>query len=142
MRAARAVLMAVGVGFGLWGLWLVRDFAPDQLVSTALFLAGGVIVHDAVLAPVTVLLGVGAARLLPGHARAVAAVGFIVWATLTVAVANVLLGQGGKAGNETILGRPYVLTWLAVTALVATAVAVATRRRRPADAVSAVPDDA
>ena len=134
MRLARVLLLLTGVGFGLWGVWLMRDFTSEQLVSMGTWLVGGVILHDAVLAPVTVLLGVVAARALPRRTRAVAAIAFLVWATLTVAFANVLSGQGGKPDNDTVLHRPYVLSWVVLSVAIAvSASVVAHRRRRVAD---------
>ncbi|KAA1397257.1 hypothetical protein [Aeromicrobium ginsengisoli] len=131
MRLVRGLLLLTGLGFGLWGVWLMRDFTSEQLVSMGTFLAGGVLLHDAVIAPVTVLLGVVAARLLPGRTRSVAAIAFLVWATLTVAFVNVLSGQGGKPDNDTVLHRPYGLSWVVMTALIAAiAATVAYRRRR------------
>ena len=131
MRAGRALLMVAGVAGGIWGLWLMRDFTSTQLVSIGTFLVGGVILHDAILAPVTVGLGVLAARLLPGHFRAAVGIAFLIWATLTLAFFNVLSGQGGKPDNVTVLNRPYALSWLVMTAMLAViAVIAATRRRR------------
>lgn len=131
MRVGRALLLVIGVGFGLWGVWLMRDFTAEQLVSMGTWLLGGVIVHDAVIAPITVLIGVIAARVLPRHARAVAGVAFLVWATLTVAFINVLSGQGGKPGNDTVLNRPYGISWVVLTLAIAVIAAVVAHRRRP-----------
>jgi len=131
MRALRGLLIVLGVGSGLWGLWLMRDFTSDQLTSTVTWLVGGLLLHDAVLAPVTVVLGVAAARLLPGHFRAVVGVAFLLWATATVVFIPVLSGQGGKPDNTTILHRPYLLSWLVLTGLLVGAVVIAARRRRP-----------
>ena len=139
MRGLRALLGVAGVGFGLWGLWLMRDFTSDQLVSTGTWLAGGILLHDAVLAPVTVGLGVAASRLLPGHFRAATGLAFLVWATLTVVFVPVLSGQGGKPDNDTILHRPYVLSWLVLTGVLAGAAVIAARRRRPRTAPPAEP---
>ncbi len=121
MKLARLLLLLTGVGFGLWGVWLMRDFTSQQLISMGTWLAGGVILHDAIIAPVTVLLGVVAARVLPGRTRSVAAIAFLVWATLTVAFVNVLSGQGGKPDNDTVLHRPYVASWIVLTAVVVVA---------------------
>lgn len=132
MRAVRALLLVTGVGFGLWGVWLMRDFTAEQLVSTGTWLIGGLIMHDAVIAPITVALGVIAARVLPGHARSVAAIAFLVWATLTVAFVNVLSGQGGKPGNDTVLNRPYGISWVVLTLAIVVIASVVARRRRPA----------
>jgi len=130
MRALRVLLGAAGVGLGLWGLWLMRDFTREQLTSEAFWLAGGVIVHDAILAPVVVAIGYGASRMLPGHFRRSTATAFLIWGTLSIAFLPVLSGQGGKPGNDTILGKPYVLGWAVMTLMLVTyAVAVALWRR-------------
>ena len=133
MRAVRGLLVLAGVGFGLWGLWLMRDFTREQLTSEAFWLAGGILLHDAVLAPVVVAIGWAAARLLPGHFRSSSATAFLVWGTLSIAFLPVLSGQGGKLGNDTILGKPYVLSWVVMTVLlVGYAVTAALLRRRQA----------
>lgn len=137
MRATRGLLGVTGVGFGLWGLWLMRDFTSSQLVSVVTFLVGGVIVHDAILAPITVGLGVLAARLLPSHFRAAAAGTFLIWATLTVAFFNVLSGKGGAPGNSTVLHRPYLLSWLVMTGLLIGVMVVAAHRRRNRESAAA-----
>lgn len=115
MKSMRALLIAVGVLMGLWGLWLVRDFRFDQLRSAVTWLAGGVVVHDAILAPLVVGIGVILVRVVPVYARKPVAVGLILWGTVTIAVANVLSGMGGKPDNDTILNRPYLATWLVMT---------------------------
>jgi hypothetical protein len=132
MRIVRSILLLTGVGFGLWGVWLMRDFTSEQLLSMITWLAGGVLLHDAVVAPITVLVGVAAARVLPGHARSVAAVGFLVWATLTVTFLNVLSGQGGKPDNDSVLHRPYGLSWVALTVAIVVIATVVAHLRRPA----------
>ena len=72
MRAARVLLVAAGLGLGLWGVWLMRDFDTERLVSAGTWLAGGIVLHDAVLAPLTVGLGLLAfGRARQGQVRAV-----------------------------------------------------------------------
>lgn len=131
MRAARLGLGAVGVTAMVWGAWLLRDDGADRLWSTALWLAGVVVLHDAVLAPVVVALGVVTVKVLPQHHRAVAALAFLIWGTLTLAVANVLSGVGGKPDMDSLLNRPYVSAWLVLTGLMlGTAIAAAAIRTR------------
>ena len=137
MRAVRLGLGFLGIAAIVWGGWLLRDDGIDRLRSTAAWLIGVVVLHDAVLAPVVVALGVVATKVLPQRHRAVAAVAFLVWGTLTLAVANVLSGVGGKPGMDSLLHRPYLSAWLALTGLVtATAVVAALMkgRHRPTDA--------
>lgn len=115
MRVMRGLLIAVGVAFGVWGLWLMRDFRFDQLRSIVVWLGGGVVLHDAILAPVVIGIGVTLARFTPSYARKPVVVGLILWGTVTIAVANVLSGMGGKPDNDTVLNRPYVTSWLILT---------------------------
>lgn len=130
MRATRGVLALTGVSFGLWGLWLMRDFTSEQLISVITWFAGAVVLHDFILAPIVVVLGVAAARWLPGHFRASTGVAFLIWATLTVTAVAVLSGQGGKPDNDTILGRPYVLSWLVLSLVIAAVATLMAYRRR------------
>jgi hypothetical protein len=120
----RALLVAVGIAMGLWGLWLMRDFRFDQFRSAAIWLAWGVVIHDGMLAPLVVGVGAVLARFTPAHARKPVTVGLILWGTMTIAVVNVLSGQGGKPDNDTILDRPYVVTWLIMTVIVFAGIAV------------------
>lgn len=126
-------MMRVLVGLGGlaaigWGLWLITDDGPERWRSQLVWFVGGVLAHDAVLAPLVVLLGALAARLLRPSARRVAAVAFIVWATVTVAVANVLLPVGGRVDNPSLMHRPYVIAWLALSGVLLLAAALAARR--------------
>lgn len=129
MKALRVLLVVAGVGLGLRGLWLMRDFTREQLTSEAFWLGGGVLLHDAILAPIVVVIGVVAARWLPAHFRAATAVAFLIWGTLTIVFVPVLSGQGGKPDNDTILGRPYWLSWLVMTLVLAAGAAFAGWRR-------------
>lgn len=129
MRTVRLLLVVAGVGLGLRGLWLMRDFDREQLTSEAFWLAGGVLLHDAILAPIVVAIGVVAARWLPGPFRAVTALAFLIWGTLTIVFIPVLSGQGGKPDNDTILGRPYWLSWLVMTLVLASGAAFMGWRR-------------
>jgi hypothetical protein len=133
VRGARLGLGAVGVVVGLFGVWLLLTRQDlDQLRSAATWLVGGVILHDAVLAVVTLVLAATAVRLLPGEARAPAVVGFVVLGSVTLLAVPVLGRFGARPDNATLLDRAYVTGWLVLAALTVLAVIVATlvRRRR------------
>lgn len=129
----RLALGAVGFAAAAWGVVMLSDDGTSRLVNVAVWLVGGVVLHDAVLAPAVVLLGVAAARWLPRSRRSLVAVAFLVWATVTVAAANVLLDVGGKPDNDSLMNRPYVVSWLVLTGVLVAVVPVAsavTGRRR------------
>lgn len=117
MKAARLTLGALGAAGVFWGAWLLSDDGFDRLRSTALWFVGVVVLHDAVLAPIVVVIGVIATRTL--RHRTVAAVAFLIWGTLTLAVANVLSGVGGKPDMDSLLNRPYVGAWLVLSGIIA-----------------------
>jgi hypothetical protein len=129
----RALLSLPGVAAIGWGLWLLRDDGLERWRSQAVWFAGGVLGHDALIAPVVVLLGVAAARVWRPRVRAAIAVGFVIWATVTVAVANVLLPIGGRPDNPSLMNRPYVVAWIVFTGVVVIATAITAARGRAAE---------
>ena len=126
----RGFLGLMGVAAIGWGFWLLHDDGLERWRSQVVWLASGVLAHDAVIAPLVVILGVAAARLWRPRARGTIAVGFIVWATVTVAVANVLLPIGGRPDNASLMNRPYVLAWVIFTGVVVATTAIAVARGR------------
>jgi hypothetical protein len=128
------VLVGAGVASVAYGAWLlVTRQSAAHAMDTLLWLAGGVILHDLVLAPVVVALGWVAVPLLPICARAPAVVGGIVLGTLTLTVVPVLGGFGRRADNPTLLDRDYAAGWVAVAAAeVAAVVAASVLRSRHA----------
>ena len=131
----RLVLLGGGlVVTAVGGLKLMRS-GFDNLLAGLWWLMGGVVLHDALLAPLTLLILWGAAKLLPTWLRAPAAAGFVVLGTVTVAAIPVLTRFGARPDNPTLLDRNYMAGWLALAALVVVAVAAAGWRRRLADTV-------
>lgn len=126
----RAALLVLGVLVGTYGAVRLLGLGWSNLVATLPWLAGVVVAHDAILAPVVVLAGVAAARRLPRWSRAGALVLLVVWGSVTVVAVPVLGRFGAKADNPTLLDRPYAAGWLAMTGLVLVAVALLAIRDR------------
>jgi hypothetical protein len=131
VTGARLSLGAGGVLAVLYGGWLVLSRGHD-LLDLVLWLAAGVVLHDAVLAVVVLALGALVVRVLPRAARAPAVVGFVVLGTLTLLAVPVLGRFGARADNPTLLDRSYGAGWLVLAALTLVAVLAATlvRSRR------------
>lgn len=116
---ARVALAGAGVLVAAYGAVRLLELGGDNLVATAVWLAGGVLAHDALLAPATVV--VCAVAVLAVHSRpwrAAAACFLVVLGTVTVAAVPVLGRFGAKADNPTLLDRPYVTGWLVLAAVV------------------------
>ena len=118
--ATQVALGAAGLGASAYGLWLLWDQGSDNLRATITWLVVGVIAHDAVLAPVVIVLGVIAGVAVPRGWRAAAAWAFVVLGTVTVTAIPVLGRFGERADNPTLLDRDYTAGWLVVAALTLT----------------------
>ncbi|MFF3088285.1 hypothetical protein ACFVRB_25070 [Streptomyces nojiriensis] len=108
---------AVG-GFGLavmafGGLLLVREPEPWRI---ALWLAGGVLVHDGLIAPLVIAVGAlcAAAGL---RLRGVPRAALVVAGSLTVIALPPLLRPGGVA-NASVLPLDYARNWLLAMAAI------------------------
>lgn len=130
----RLLIGTVGVLVGGYGAYLLLTRQDnDQLVSAAVWLGGGVLLHDFVLSALVLAVAALGLRVLPSGARAPAAVGLIVLGTMTVAAFPVLGRFGAISDNSTHLDRPYLAAWGGLVAVVLLTVVVASllRVRRP-----------
>jgi hypothetical protein len=84
------------------------------------WLGGGVVLHDLVLAPAVIALAVLGVALLPGWARPAAAAATVVLGSLTVMAVPVLGRFGARPDNPTLLDRPYLAGWVVCAGLVLT----------------------
>jgi hypothetical protein len=128
----RLALGAAGVGLGLFGLYQLLGLGLDNLVGTVVWLAGGVVLHDGVLAFATIaVLGAGA-LIVPRRLKAPLAAAFVVLGTVTLTAVPVLGRFGARADNPTLLDRHYLIGWLVFACLVGmvTAVSVIVSGRR------------
>lgn len=133
---AAAIGLAL-VAFGLVGL--LRAVDGEALRSWATLLAAGLVVHDAILAPLVTLVGLLLARLLPRWARPPLLAGLVVSAiVLVVAFPLVWPEHTRLANNRSLLPGDYdralllvlAAVWLVALSLCATAWRA--RRRRAA----------
>ena len=130
--SARLLLGVVGVAAAAYGAWSLLGEGLADSVTTAIWLAGGVVLHDFVLVPLTFAVCWLGARVLPAGRRAPVAAGLVVLGTLTLLTIPVLGGWGANTDNATILGRDYATGWLVVATLTSAGVlaGVVTSRRR------------
>jgi hypothetical protein len=133
MRAARALLGTAGVVMVLVGAYHLYDISTrgaSRVVSIAVWTVGGVAVHDAVIAPLVVLVGVLLVPRLPSWARAPVTAGLIVLLSVTLLAIPVIGRFGERPDVPSLLDRPYGLLWLVFALVVTLAVAVACLLRR------------
>ncbi|WP_433197604.1 hypothetical protein ACQP1G_01475 [Nocardia sp. CA-107356] len=137
MTAARILLLLVGLGFGWFGISALFELPPTDLASVAIWFAGGILLHDAVFAPVCAAFGLTARHLLPPTWWAVTACGAICSVALVLIALPVLDRRNAMPSNPTVLDRNYpvglTVALTLVWSLVVIAYAVANRSvQRPA----------
>lgn len=130
MTAVRALLIAAGVAAGAFGASLLFDLGQQNLVATVKWLAGGLVLHDGIVGPVTIAIAVVVARLAKGRVPAPVIVGGIVLGTVTVVAIPVLGRFGARPDNATLLDGSYVVGWFAFAGLTLLLVVAALVRDR------------
>jgi hypothetical protein len=109
MIAARIALLLVGLWLGWYGISALFDLPPTDLASVAIWFAGGVLLHDAIFAPVCAAFGLTARHLLPPTWWAVTACGAICSVALVLIALPVLERRNAMSSNPTVLDRNYPL---------------------------------
>lgn len=149
MKAARAVLGLVGVAtIAGGGLLLATTQRPDQILGLLFWLAGGILVHDGIIAPVVVGLALLLRRLgrrLPWAAVGVIQVALVVGGIMTLIVAPEIVAQAKGPVNPTILVGPYgarlVGLWIVLAIATAGVVGVLIARRSSRLSTASDPDE-
>jgi hypothetical protein len=112
---ARVILIVLGLAVGVYGAVLVWENPPVIIVRILVWALVGVILHDAVFAPVCVVLGFAGRRLIPGRwwpPIAVAALCSVVLVFLAIPVYG---KPGMRPDNMTVLDRNYPMgLWISL----------------------------
>jgi hypothetical protein len=141
----RVALLVLGVAAGVYGLVRLLDLGWANTRATGIWLVGGVLLHDAVFAPLVLLISVVAVRRVPRARLAPWVVALVVLVPVTLVGVPELGRFGADPRNATLLDRHYWWGWWALVTLVVAAVLVGTavaRRRTTVPNVRGGGDDA
>jgi hypothetical protein len=130
----RAAVMLAGLVMAAYGGLLLAERGWQNFQAALTWLVAGVLLHDAVLAPLTVVAAWAALRVVGAERVRPWAVAVVLLGPLTLLSVPVLGRFGARRDNPTLLDRPYWAGWSVVVAVVAAAILVAEvvrRRRRP-----------
>lgn len=114
----RWLLGGVGAAATAYGAVLLLGTGVANTAAAGVWLVGGVILHDAVLAPATLAVGLLLARVVPSSWRGAVTAVLVVVGTITVLAIPVLGRFGARPDNPTLLDRHYLAGWLALVVLV------------------------
>lgn len=119
----------VVIGVGVRGIFMKSiDTRPSNLAK---FVVGGALLHDLLIAPVVIVLGVALARAVPGRARATVQGALAVTAILALFSYPLVRAYGLATNNPTSEPHNYTLNLLIVLGVVwAVAAGLAFRRLR------------
>lgn len=147
MRAGQWVLGGVGAAIAAFGVFtLLTTLRPDQLLGLAIWLAGAIVAHDAILVPLAHILSTGldrTARRLSRQTKSIVRIGAVVGGVLSLAVLPEIYAKSLGPANPTILAADYALrlaiAWAIIGVLVVLASAIMNARtRRTLDRRSAI----
>lgn len=119
MIGARWALWVVGAAMVAWGVWTawVR-VPPDQWLSVFLWLAGGVVVHDAVLAPLAILIGLVVLPRVPQAWRPAFRGGLLALGVLALLGVGVFMGAAGRRNDSVVPQEPLAAVLVALAVVV------------------------
>jgi hypothetical protein len=126
----RVGILLAGLAIGGFGVWSLLRLGISNLLWTLLWLTGGIVGHDGLLAAVTLALVAVGRPLLPVWARGPVAAGLVVLGTVTVMAIPVLGRFGARPDVPSLLDRSYGVGWLAFAGIVAAGVVVASGVQR------------
>jgi len=129
----RVALVLVGVLVGLYGGYLLLQGQQGEALTSALvWIVGGVVVHDGLVAAIALVVGFVVSRLAPRVSRGPLAVGLVVLGTITVVAVPFVGRFGALPDNPTLLPRDYTTGYVVIVALVVVGVVagVVLRARR------------
>ncbi len=118
----RLLMGALGVAAAAYGLVLLVRNGLDDLLAAGIWLAAGVVLHDFILVPLTLVMCWLAMRAVPPGRRAPLVAGLLVLGSLTLLAIPVLGRFGARPDNPTLLDRDYTAGWLAVAGITLAAV--------------------
>ena len=139
MKVIRVLLALPGLAALAWGAVLFAEYAlplrPD-VFGTLGWLLGGPIVNDAIVAPLTALLGVALSRLLPPRWRTPVVAGTVTTATLAVLAFPLLWRPYGTSPMPGLHDADPALGLVLTVAAVWLAVVPTALRHRDAPAIT------
>jgi len=107
VNAVRGLLIAAGITLGGYGAVLLWDNPRHILIRIAVWAVAGVLLHDAVFAPVCVALGFAGRRILPRSSWTPLMVAALCTAVVVLLAIPVYDKPGLQPDNPSALDRDY-----------------------------------
>lgn len=107
MTSIRVALMAIGVAVGAYGAMLIAEYDTRVIIRIVAWAVIGVLLHDAVFAPLCLALGFAGRRILPHKWWTPVLVAGLLTVVLVLLAIPVYTKPGQHLDNLTVLDRNY-----------------------------------
>ena len=107
MRAVRVLLVLLGLAVVGYGVALVTDNSTEVIIRIVVWALIGVLLHDAVFAPVCLALGFAGRRILPHRTWTPILVAVLLTVVLVLLAIPVYDKPGMHLDNPSVLDRDY-----------------------------------
>jgi hypothetical protein len=119
VRRIRIVLGTAGIALMLFGAFRLLTQVPlGQIVVLVVWLAAALVLHDGILSPSVVGIGVLLAR-IPRRARRFVQGGLVAGALVTIIAVPMILRQGSQPPQKALLRQDFGANLLTLLAIVA-----------------------
>lgn len=128
MRAWRIGLVVVGLGLlGIGGLVLLDSVNPTRYVGILAWMAGAIIVHDGIIAPIVFVVALGmrrAGKKIPSAVIAILQGAIVLGAIVGLIVLPEVIKKSLGTANPTVLPLDYGFNLIVFYAIIAVVTAV------------------
>jgi hypothetical protein len=142
VKAWRIILAAAGILLGLFGVYRLFTQIPlSSLVALGVWLLAALLIHDGLLAPAVVGLGLLLRRFVPDRGRRYLQAALLMGALVTVVAVPMIYLRGSQPPVKALLLRNYGLNLTLILGLVAAITLSLYAIRVARDSNSADPDN-
>jgi hypothetical protein len=120
VKAWRIILAAAGILLGLFGVYRLFTQIPlSSLVALGVWLLAALLIHDGLLAPAVVGLGLLLRRFVPDRGRRYLQAALLMGALVTVVAVPMIYLRGSQPPVKALLLRNYGLNLTLILGLIA-----------------------
>jgi len=142
VKAWRIILAAAGILLGLFGVYRLFTQIPlSSLVALGVWLLAALLIHDGLLAPAVVGLGLLLRRFVPDRGRRYLQAALLMGALVTVVALPMMYLRGSQPPVKALLLRNYGLDLTLILGLIAAITLSLYAIRVARDSNSADPDN-
>lgn len=125
MRFWRIFLAVAGIALLIFGASRLLTKVPGtMLVWVAIWLVAALIIHDGIVSPLVLMIGVALRRYLPDRGRRYLQAGLIVAAVVTVIALPLMYRRDSQPPSKALLLQNYPLNWALLLGLIGAGVLI------------------